>query len=50
MFVPRANSRRTLLRPSSEREVTRSRFGSPATAFSIRSVMICSTSSGPTFG
>ncbi len=50
MSVPRANSSRTRLDPSSDWEVTRSRFGSPATAFSIRSVMICSTSSGPTFG
>ena len=48
--VPRAKSRRTRLDPSSESEVTRSRLGSPETAFSIGSVMICSISCGPTFG
>ena len=49
-LVPRENSRRTRLDPSSDSEVTRSRLGSPETAFSMGSVMICSISFGPTFG
>ena len=50
MLVPRAKRRRIRLEPSSDWEVMRSRLGRPETAFSIGSVMICSISSGPTFG
>jgi hypothetical protein len=49
MSVPCANSSVTRLRPSSDRDVTRSRFGIPDSAFSSGSVTIVSISSGPTF-
>jgi hypothetical protein len=48
--VPWANSRFTRLAPSSELEVMRSTLGTLDTAFETGSVMMVSTSSGPTFG
>ena len=49
IFTPWANSKVTLLFPSSELERMRSTPGTPAKAFSIRSVIMFSISSGPTF-